>query len=322
MLRLGKAMWYLCNIGVVVSVALVLVGYTSVAADSVDVFPHPWESKSMNRVASVLLASALILPVCTLDQSYLSFTSSLGVLVTANVFMYICSEYMQRKTEAALPSACLAGLGTGSIAMVSAMMQAIIIQMCVLPMYAELEDRTPRRFNRIVAASFSVLFCIFVSFSVVGYLTYGMGVQSNVLLELSHGKWATATRLGAGLAVVTVYPILLLAVVAAVVDTSASRDERRVATYVTVGLVSITALFVHDLGFINVVDGAFSLGVFVAVVPVLVAVNLLDGGKGGQGLALGALLLLGVVASVLGLVYTGNYAGELQESCAWIHVPE
>jgi amino acid permease len=52
-------------------------------------------------------------------------------------------------------------------------MFSVIIQMCVLPMYEELEERSPQAFQKIVNISFAFLFLFMSLFSTVGYLLYG-----------------------------------------------------------------------------------------------------------------------------------------------------
>jgi len=50
----------------------------------------------------------------------------------------------------------MADAGTGLVTLFSTLMQCGIIQMCVLPMYEDLKDRNPRRFQRAVMIAFSV----------------------------------------------------------------------------------------------------------------------------------------------------------------------
>lgn len=40
-------------------------------------------------------------------------------------------------------SLCFMGISWGSAAMFASMMQAVMLQMCVLPMYGEMKDREP-----------------------------------------------------------------------------------------------------------------------------------------------------------------------------------
>merc|ERR1711988_1884263 len=86
--------------------------------------------------------------------------------------------------------------------------------MCVLPMYQELENRSPKKFDRIVAVGFSVLFIIFCGFSTLGYLYVGPGVHSNILQDLPNNIWANAAQLGTIIVVACVYPIMVYPMIA------------------------------------------------------------------------------------------------------------
>merc|ERR1711868_248264 len=68
-------------------------------------------------------------------------------------------------------------------------MQSVVMQMCVLPMYLELKDRTPEKFRDVTRVSFVVLMFLFSSFAVFGYEAFGQETQSNVLLELPLTQW-------------------------------------------------------------------------------------------------------------------------------------
>merc|ERR1712176_840316 len=94
------------------------------------------------------------------------------------------------------------------------MMQCVIIQMCVLPMYKELETRSPKRFSHVIGVSFSGLFLLFVAFAVAGSLAYGPTVHSNVLKDLPHSGWGILAQACMVLAIAAVYPIMLMPMVA------------------------------------------------------------------------------------------------------------
>jgi len=81
----------------------------------------------------------------------------------------------------------------------------------------------------------------------------------------------------------------------------------------------VAALYFRDLGRLNVVNGAISMGTFVALVPCVVGLNLL--GEKSQRpswrAAMYMLAAIGAICSGLGLVLTDNYAKELPASCSW-----
>ncbi|CAK0897243.1 unnamed protein product [Prorocentrum cordatum] len=114
-----------------VSVWIVLwgsqVGYIDVLTDALmEILPFH------QRSLGVFLSSIVVLPLGFLDQRYLNFTSALAVVV--NLYIFIVMALQPAKGQADI---CLVGDGRGDISMVSVMMMAIVIQMCVLPMYKE-----------------------------------------------------------------------------------------------------------------------------------------------------------------------------------------
>lgn len=84
-------------------------------------------------------------------------------------------------------------------------------------------------------------------------------------------------------------------------------------------LVLLTSLCLSDLGKLNIVNGAVSTGVFVAVVPFMVGLHLLERVQQSIALRLGLFLLLifGVLGSLFALLLDDNYERELSAACFW-----
>jgi hypothetical protein len=125
-----------------ISVFVGLVGYYLIAEDSFGPFwPSQWVSPWCGRVASLTLSTAVVLPLCFLDQSRLALSSSF--CIAANLFLFgvvLVAWYWPRllsseEAAAVADRACLLGWGRGAVTMATALMQAIILQMCVLPMF-------------------------------------------------------------------------------------------------------------------------------------------------------------------------------------------
>jgi hypothetical protein len=274
-----------------------------------------------------MLAAISVLPLCFLDQRRLAFTSFLALAANANIFTFLVSSYSIQEPGTEHPAICFFGLGPGSVAMMSAMMQVVVIQMCVLPMYAELENRSPAKFNRIVMVSFSVLLFLCTGFAVAGYLTYGPNVSSNVLKNLSGTHWGHFSQLSAACAVAAVFPIILGPMVAPMLTSQAVARLHAgspqiisgVATCCIVVAVMGVALVVTDLGFLNVINGALSMGAFVATVPSLVGLYLL-GVRSSNPVWRGVmytLLVVGLAMAVLGVILSDNFAAALKSACVW-----
>mmetsp|Transcript_73427 Transcript_73427/g.192536 ORF Transcript_73427/g.192536 Transcript_73427/m.192536 type:complete len:429 (-) Transcript_73427:71-1357(-) len=300
----NAAVWLVLFVSQVGYVIVMAGAVTSVAGDTV----------FKDRSAAVALVSAAVLPLCFLDQRYLSFTSGFSVLVNLFVFAVISG---QPRKPAGL---CYVGAGLGTLSMISVMMQSIVVQMCVLPMYQELECRTPAKFRQVVRHSFGALSIIFVAFAVMGYVTYGEGVGSNILDALPDNAWGNAARVAAGLSVAGVYPIFEQAMVAPIWNMQGLRHRRplyTLATVVTVSLILLVALFVTSIGFLNVLNGAFCSIIFVGLCPSLVGLQLLERRSCAWRAGMYALLALGTLSGILGMIFTDNYSKDLMRSCGW-----
>lgn len=304
------------NIVTWISTYLCLVSYIIVIVDSLQSVMGTYHRSSL-----AILAGTAVLPLCFLDQKRLAFTSTLAVIATANVFLVICGQFAHSELDGTRPQSCFLGFSTGSIAMFSAMMQTIVIQVCILPMYQELKDRSPQKFNKIVVASFSFLFLLCSAFAVVGYLTFGPAVSSNVLNNLPSSRWGHLTRLSAAAAVLAVYPIIINPMIAPLRNPAIVMNKS-IAPLATVAVVlasMLAATFVDDLGFVNVVNGSLSCGAFVAMAPSLVGLYLL----GSKSLSsewrtsMYGLIVFGTVCSILGGVMTDNYTQSLHAACLW-----
>lgn len=332
--RLGQVAQYVCNAVLWFSMFLCLVGYIIVMVDCVQGYmadTFATSPKPIHRSVFVMLAAACVLPLCFLDQRRLAFTSVLAVVANTNIFAFLLTTFAVEESNGSRPfGVCVFGIAPGSVAMMSAMMQVVVIQMCVLPMYKELENRSPAKFNKVVLVSFSVLLLLCSGFAVIGYATFGPGVESNVLKNLPGSHWGHMSRLAAVAAVSAVFPIILGPMLAPLwtSQTLASCHAGRpqtitgIATCCIVLAVMSTAMFVTDLGFLNVVNGAISLGAFVATVPSLVGLYLLGPRSEDPKwrASMYTLLTVGLFMSVLGLVLSDNYASALKAACVWPHL--
>lgn len=310
------------NVFVWISMFLCLVSYIIVIHDSAyKLVQGTWME---SRLFLVGLASLFVLPLCFLSQRLLEKTSSLAIAVNIYLFCLIGFLYVQKvSTHEAPEDCCLIGATIqGNFSMITVMFQAVIVQMCVLPMYQELEHRSPQKFDRIVAVSFSALFCIFCGFSILGYLLVGPKVQSNILQDFPENLGATIAQIGIMLVVACVYPIMVYPMIAPIrADLGGSIYGINRTSIVTGAKVVIvlaamfTALCLDSLGFVNVLNGAMSAGVFVALVPSVVGMALLDTSS-IQKVALGILLVGGSALSCMGFVFSDNYVSDLR-CLAW-----
>eukprot|EP00437_Effrenium_voratum_P025635 CAMPEP_0181411850 /NCGR_PEP_ID=MMETSP1110-20121109/8108_1 /TAXON_ID=174948 /ORGANISM="Symbiodinium sp., Strain CCMP421" /LENGTH=408 /DNA_ID=CAMNT_0023534523 /DNA_START=81 /DNA_END=1307 /DNA_ORIENTATION=+ len=309
--RLGHRAPQAVNAAIWVSGFLCLVSYVLVLADCGQPFllAPSWRLK--------ILVSLLVLPICFLDQRWLSLTSSLSVAAVGIVFWLLLKLDLQ--DHKAVPF-CIAGISWGIVSMFASMMQTVVLQMCVLPMYGEMKDRSPGDFGRAVIISFTILFVVCAGFAVLGYAIFGPNVSSNVLLSLPEGDLGNVARLVAGASVVGVFPLILKSMIATFHTPGHSNEAAaHIGTGGIVAGVMLISLCFADLGKLNIVNGAVSTGVFVAVVPFLVGFHLLERVQRSPTLrvALITLLVLGVLGSVCALILDDNFEQGLESACFW-----
>ena len=306
-----------CNALVWVTLWMTLLGYLIVVQDSMSSL-FPADSWLAGRSVWALLGSLVALGLSLVDLGLLSRTSSpLGVAVNCYLFGLLCADLgaSGRSPEALCFMARLDPPPRGVISFLSLVSMTIIIQMCILPMYEHLEDRSPQRFRWALGASFSILFVLYAAFATVAYLRFGPTVPANVLKDLGDAGWGDAARVGMSIVVLCVYPLMVKPMVAPVEQLiarryaesgRAGREEdgdqgggevigdlgggrrdvgcsavlaKAAAKLAAVGIAASTmvcAFFVSDLGVINVIAGTVSIGGFVALSPGLVGLCLSD----------------------------------------------
>jgi len=322
--HMGKPLQIMTNLMVWFSMFLCLVSYMIVIHDSALKFVKGTVFE--NRALLVGIASVCVLPLCFFSQRLLEKTSSIAIAVNVYLFILIGVLYGTAVSEDTLPSGCcLVGKTIdGNFAMVSVMFQAVIIQMCVLPMYEELEDRTPAKMDRIIAVGFGALFFIFCGFSIVGYLLIGPDVQSNILADLPNNIGSKIAQIGVIFVVACVYPIMVYPMIAPINSSSGPVTFRGgpisfsigranlvvVAKLLIVGSAFVVSVFVSSLGEVNVINGALSAGIFVALLPSLFGWLMLDPTP-CKKVSYCLLLVVGFTAAVMGLIYNENYVSDL-----------
>jgi amino acid permease len=346
--HLGPLAQYVTNASIWFSMILTLIGYIIVIRDSaLPLVGHSWLSHG--RAPLTTLAALLVLPLCFVDQKYLSFSSVIAVLVNINLLVVVVLLLRERADSHEISNdSCIFGVAKGSLTMVSTVSNSIIIQMCVLPMYEVLEHRSPAKFIRVVLVAFGCLALLLSLFCVVAYLAVGGNVQGNVLLDLPHTKWNSVSRAGIIAVILAVYPIMLMPMVAPLRSVDpflflrpGTMDERSVlregnreqltvlavkrrtafVSSVTVGIILFSflgAMMFDDLGPLNAFNGALCVGVFTSLGPGLVGLFLVGRTSMQWRIGMGSLLMFGAVMMVLGFVYSdNNFHANLSRVCQW-----
>lgn len=110
--------------------------------------------------------------------------------------------------------------------MFSGLMNAAIFQMCTLPMYEELQDRSPRRFGGCLLVAFVFVLILFVGFPSLTLILYGPLVSSNMLKDLPNTVAGDLARFGMALAVIGCYPIYIKSMIAPLEHTEERATKR------------------------------------------------------------------------------------------------
>eukprot|EP00933_Yihiella_yeosuensis_P072876 TRINITY_DN81421_c0_g1_i1.p1 TRINITY_DN81421_c0_g1~~TRINITY_DN81421_c0_g1_i1.p1 ORF type:complete len:448 (+),score=72.80 TRINITY_DN81421_c0_g1_i1:125-1468(+) len=331
--RWGPLAQWCSDITIWFSVFLCLIGYIIVVADTMGhFFPE------IPRTIDVLVAVALVLPLCFLDQQHLAFSSSLSI--AANVYVMVLmlstftSDVFRKPLKSSPADCCFLGMGHGTVTMISVLMQAAVVQMCVLPMYEQLENRSPAKFAKCLGIAFTFVVALFVIFSSATYLIFGPGLASNILVNLPPGAFGEGARVMMSLAVLGVYPLLLSSMVAPLQHMEQSNeliDQRssspksfwsrvsdpRAATFLIVAFSAVGATYTHDLGQVNVISGAAQVAWLVALAPGLVGMYLIGESGLSWRASMALLMIVGVIVSILGLTFRDNYIDEIEASCLW-----
>lgn len=307
--RLGPILQVVTNVFIWACMFICLVGYFVIIADcALHVVRNDPSHAGVLRHFILAGAAICILPLCFLNQNKLYFTSMMTVVVNIYIFFLIITDMVHSVADGQVEQQCMLNFGKGTVAMVTTMMQCVIIQMCVLPMYEDLHDRSPQKFSYLIAVSFSALFLIFTGYAMAGALAYGIDVPSNVLRSLRDNGWGVAGEALMMLSIAGVYPIMLLPMVAPM---KGSRIHCLVApTTVAIEVTSVfAAFFVTQLGNINTANGALTCGLFVGVIPAVVGYFLL----GKNVITMCLLTIVLIFISVLGFFFTDNFPVDVDD---------
>jgi len=224
--KLGEYSQLISNFLVWATLWGVLIGYYIVIQQQLVPFMPEDNATLGDKKIWAAVAACVAIPLCFLNTKYLSFTSTLSVVVNVYLFgvlIALLSDGVSKEEH----KFCWVGFGPGIVTFSSLMQYGVIIQFCVLPMYKEMEikNRTPAAFGKALGIAFSFLFVLFSAFAVVGYMTYGSNVESDILdnFPTIHAKHKTSlnipsniAKIGMVLVVLGVYPLMMLPMISPV----------------------------------------------------------------------------------------------------------
>lgn len=150
-----------------------------------------WYNEALFKAIVVLVA----LPLCSLrTMSSLRFTSLFAITCTVFLVAVCVAQYFVFATKGWAPAfwAPNGTISTGDIAsskpdsIAKAFSIIIYSYTChpnVLPIYLELQRRSPRRMNKVCRRSLGTAFSLYLFMGLFGFLTFGQATSSNILLN-------------------------------------------------------------------------------------------------------------------------------------------
>jgi len=176
--------------------------------------------------------------------------------------------------------------------------------------YAELENPTLPRYNRVVYGGFAMAVGFFVAIAAAGHRTFGAASQGLILNSFAAADGlANAARALVGVAVACTYPLLFKGIRDGVWDLAGANPEtqEKYRTPLTVGLVALTVLAgikITDLGFVVAFGGAILGSAIIYIIPSQIALSAVKKGKmvmsGTERLACRGVNALGYTLGLLG----------------------
>jgi amino acid permease len=77
----------------------------------------------------------------------------------------------------------------------------------IFAVYNELMDLTPKRIEKVIFMSVSSSFIVYQIIGIIGYLTFGNSVKSNIIAMYPHGAFVTGGQLAIAILVLLSYPL-------------------------------------------------------------------------------------------------------------------
>ncbi|GMI41085.1 hypothetical protein TeGR_g3742 [Tetraparma gracilis] len=251
-----------------------------------------------------LFSSLVLLPLCLLPDLSSLFYSSLvglaGVLYTALFSLaraldgsynpggprFALMEALDRPDllSAPLPKTPLFRVSGGTLVLVNMACVAFACHYNGVKYYAELKDRTVRKFSFTMSLSFLSVYAVFLSMMFSGASSFGSAAQP-LLLNNYHpslDRGASAARALTGVAILSGYPLMFAGLKEALFDLLGIRDKgwhpKAAASVLSLALITTLACFVteHDLGPILGVVGAVFGSAVVYVIPAVWNVRCAD----------------------------------------------
>ena len=142
--------------------------------------------------------------------------------------------------------------------------------------YAELQNPSMPRFNKVVNTAFGFSILTYLLVTAVGFLTFGGGVAGFCLNNYAgNDPLATAARVAVGCAIVTGFPFTFSALRDGILDLFNITGEKRNTWFQPLtggllGVVTALALVLKDVGFVVSLSGAMFGSALMFMIPVII----------------------------------------------------
>jgi len=142
--------------------------------------------------------------------------------------------------------------------------------------YSELENASVHRFAKVLGGSFGLSSLLYIVIAVAGFLTFGEHTDSYVLNNYSPSDGvATLCRLAIAFSTLLTFPLAFMGFRDGVLDIFSTTPadlnphDLNALTVALLGMITVIACFVTDLGVINAITGGFLSTAIVFVFPAL-----------------------------------------------------
>lgn len=238
-----------------------------------------------------LVSTTVLLPLCLLkDLSALSYTSILGVLGTAYTAVVMAIRYFDRSyleggrffaglAENAKPVfSGTAALNPLVLILVSMLSTAFVAHFNAPKFYAELKDKSVKRFNAVVGTSFASAIGFIAVMTLFPFLTFGGASKGFILNNYSTvDRLATSCRLAIATSIVGGYPLVFLPARTGAFNLlgykNPTETQRRVGIAMLLAGFTTIGVFLTDLGFVVSFGGAVLASALVFIFPALMWIS-------------------------------------------------
>ncbi|CAM9750577.1 unnamed protein product [Ascophyllum nodosum] len=234
-----------------------------------------------------LVSATVLFPLCLLkDLSALSFTSIAGVLGTVYTAAVMGIRYFDKSyaeggrffaglVESARPVFSGSGaLKPLALILVSMLSTAFVAHFNAPKFYTDLKDKSVKRYNTVVASSFTAAIGFVVVMTLFPYLTFGGACKSFILNNYATSdRLATSCRVAIATSIVGGFPLVFMPAKNGALSlfgiNEPSESQRKVGTALLLAAFTAIGVFLTDLGFVVSFGGAVLGSSLVFIFPAL-----------------------------------------------------